>query len=445
MALLMILPACKVYHRLPLDQRAKDAALAAPDLARIQVQAGELKHPILKPLRVDLRDGLSPAEAAVLAVIANPDLRAVRDQRALASAQLLGAGLLPDPVLSYGQDFPEQGQTGAVTADSLQLSLDLTAILTRSLRHRAARSAQQSVQLDVAWQEWQVAEGAKLSVYRLSALEAQVLLADRGVALQEEILNGVEQAAARGDMNLGDLALARSNHEAGKRNALALRQSRELERLALNTLLGLTPRQRVELETLASERPWNEPSSEDALFQRLDQRLDLVALQHGYQSQDARLRLAVWSQFPSIGLSVNRSRDASAIVTQGYAVAVSLPLFNRGRGQVAVEDATRQQLHDQYLARLYHARAEVVQLLADLRATQEQIVTARAALPALEAQARGAEQAFVAGAMEQQTQGQVRLALLSQQATLAALQGSLDELGVALEIASGQPSQEPAK
>ena len=442
---LMVTSGCKVYHRLPLDRGAKDAALAEPDLARIQVQAGELKHPILKPLHVDLRNGLSADEAAVLAVIANPDLRAVRDQRALAAAQLLDAGLLPDPVLSYGQDFPEQGQAGTVTADSLQLSLDLTAILTRGMRHRAARFAQQAVQLDVAWQEWQVAEGAKLSVYRLMALESQVTLAEEGAALQVEILKGVEQAAAHGDMSLGELVLARTNCEAGQRSALSLRQARDRERLALNGLLGLAPHQRVELEKTATERLWDALPSEAALLQQLDQRLDLVALQQGYQSQDARLRLAVWSQFPSIGLSVNRSRDASAIVTQGYAVAVSLPLFNRARGLVAVEDATRQQLHDQYLARLYHARSEVVQLLADLRAIREQIAAARAALPALAAQARGAEQAFAQGALERQGLGLAQLAILTQQATLAALQGSLDELGVALEIASGQSSQEPAK
>jgi outer membrane protein TolC len=301
------------------------------------------------------------------------------------------------------------------------------------------------VDLDVAWQEWQVAEGAKLSVFRLVALESQMELADEAASALEGILKAVETAAASGEMSQGDLALARANFDVGKRNALALRQARDRERQALNALLGLTPHQQVELEKPLKSSRWQNAPSEQILTQNLDQRLDLLALQKGYDSQDARVRLAVWSQFPSIGLSVNRSRDTSNIVTQGYAVAVSLPFLNGGRGQVAIENATRQQLRDQYLARLYHARSDVAQLLGDLKAVKEMIVTAQGTLPALEAQARGSETAYGEGQMELLSYGQARIAWISQRAVLAALEGSLDELGVALEIASGRPLQESSR
>jgi outer membrane protein TolC len=95
---------------------------------------------------VDFRQGVSPEDADVLAVVANPDLRAARAQRDLAAAQLLDAGLLPDPVLSYGQDVPVGGSDqGAAKASSTQVALDLGSLLTRGLRRSAARAEQQSM------------------------------------------------------------------------------------------------------------------------------------------------------------------------------------------------------------------------------------------------------------------------------------------------------------
>ena len=436
------LAGCKVYRSLPLDAKARSAALAPPDLARVTIQARELKHPILKPQAIDLTDGLSPEEAAILAVLSNPDLKAIRDQRALAAAQLLDAGLLPDPVLSLSQDVPVGGDDpGTSTAHSAQISLDLTSFLTRGLRRRAAKAEQQSVDLDVAWQEWQVAEAAKLSVYRLSALNPQVDWAEAMVMALEENLQAVEKSAETGGASLNDTASARAALDAGRRNALSLRQARDRERQTLNALLGLSPRADLALEHPRVQRSWAAIPPAQELARNLDQRLDLVALEKGYESEDARLRLAVWSQFPSIGISFSRSRDTSNVMTRGTGVAFSLPLFNRGQGLVAVEQVTRQQLHDQYLSRLHHARADLAQVYADIDSVRGMIAAAERALPSIEAQAKSSEASFEMGNLDLLTRNQARMALLSQKTTLASLQSNLDELGVALEIASGHPLQ----
>jgi outer membrane protein TolC len=437
---------CKVYHALPSHEQAKREALATPDLPMILVEAKELRHPLLKPLVINLKDGLSPDEAAVLAVLLNPELKGIRDQRALAEAQLLDAGLLPDPILSFSQDVPIGGNDqGAVTAHSTQLSLDLTSLLTRGLRRRAARAAQQSVDLDVAWQEWQVAEAAKLSVYRLVALDPQVECADQTAEALEENLRAVDQAAGRGDLSQSDVASALASVDAGRRNALSVRQARDRERQSLNALLGLPPEAQLALEktwgATHARRPWEELPSRETLDKGLDQRLDLVALQKGYESQDARVRLAIWAQFPSIGLSLSQARDTSNLATRGYGVALSLPLFNRGQGLVAMETATRQQLYDQYLARLFRARAEMAQILADMKTVQGMIDAAESPMAALTAQAEASDSAFAAGQLDLLSRNQIKVALLSQRATQASLEASLEELGVALEIASGHAFQ----
>src|SRR4051794_35819849 len=101
-----IVAGCAKYDPAPLTRERVGKRLAAPDTDTLNVAASDLHHPILKPLALDLERGLSPDDAAVLAVIANPSLRGERDRRNIASAQLVQAGLLPNPQLTAGLDFP---------------------------------------------------------------------------------------------------------------------------------------------------------------------------------------------------------------------------------------------------------------------------------------------------------------------------------------------------
>ncbi|HEY7089916.1 MAG TPA: hypothetical protein VH518_17600, partial [Tepidisphaeraceae bacterium] len=77
---------CSRYEPQPLSATAIDQQLNPPDAPALTVAAQQLNHPILKPVTINLSQGLSPQEAAVLAVIINPELRAQRNQRAIASA-----------------------------------------------------------------------------------------------------------------------------------------------------------------------------------------------------------------------------------------------------------------------------------------------------------------------------------------------------------------------
>ena len=97
-------------------------------------------------------------------MIANPKLRAIRDQRKLAAAQLLQAGILPNPQFSYGLGVPTGGATqGTVNAFNYGLSWEITSIISRDSQNSRGESRAASVDLDVAWQEWQAAQAAKLT------------------------------------------------------------------------------------------------------------------------------------------------------------------------------------------------------------------------------------------------------------------------------------------
>lgn len=430
---------CVRFHPQPLGKDSAEQALRPPDLAVVRVQAQSLKHPLLRPISFDERDGLSPDEAAVLAVLANRSLRAVRDRRGMASAQLLQAGLLPNPQLSYSLDVPTGGSTaGTINAYGLGLSWDASQLITRSARVRSAASQQAAVDLDVAWQEWQVAQAAKTAVYRLVSLTGQIALTTEMDRRLTNNLNLVLQAADKQLISELDVAAAEAASNQAHAKVLDLAKQREDQRLMLNRLLGLPPETRVALqkETKLPAQLVSLPT--DQLLQDLEQRrLDLVALRRGYESQDATVRAAILAQFPRINLGVNRARDTGNVITTGFGVSVDLPIFDRNQGQIAREYATRQTLFDEYVNRVFEARADVTALAANLRALNGQIETAQAAEPGLQRLVEAYRRATNQGQADVLSYYTAWNNLSQQQIEILSLQQQLAETRIALELATG--------
>lgn len=431
---------CSTYHPLPLDEAAERRALAPPSLQAVTVEAATIRHPLLEPLHLDPARGFTPDEVAVVAVLVNPQLRAVRDQRALAGAQVLQAGLLPNPVGSFGQDKPTGGATqGTVTAYTTQLGFDLTSLLTHALRKEAARARAQAVDLDVAWAEWQVAQAARMAAYHLQALDEELPLARQSEEGARRTMDAMGQAARTGAVSEAEETAWRSVWLQARDRLLLLEQEQKHEREGLNQLLGMPPDAAPLLR--AGPAPFDgltvpdESSLTDGLGER---RLDLLALKRGYESEDTQLRIAVRSQFPSIGIDISHARDTGDVVTIGYGVTVALPLFDRNQGRIAYEEATRRQLYDEYMSRLFAARAEVAGTLSDLKAVRQRRRASRETLPALRAAAEGFEKAQGMGAVDLPALQQAREAYLAQAMADVRLRAAETDLGLALEIASGR-------
>ena len=277
---LFLIPACATYEPMPLDQATVAARLAPPSMEAIQVQAKEIQHPVLKPIEFDIRNGLSPEEAAILAVIVNPKLRATRDQRKLAAAQLLQAGILPNPQFSYALGVPTGGATqGTVNAFNYGLSWEITSIISRDSKIAAARADAVSVDLDVAWQEWQAAQGAKLHVYHLAFFDQQLAVTRQEEEGLQENLDRVKRAADLGSMTRIDLAAADAALQKMHTSVLTTEQQREEERLALNQSLGFSDEQPIPLEqNIEPPSPKSIPVAAQFIEGIEKRRLDLLAL-----------------------------------------------------------------------------------------------------------------------------------------------------------------------
>lgn len=438
--LLIAVTGCAHYHEKPLSPAAVAARLSPPNMAALNIQAKHIKHPLLRPVQIDEHRGLTPEEAAILAVLINPRLRAERDKRGVSAAELYQAGILPNPQFSGGLDFPVAGKTeGTVTGYGLGLGYDIRSLITRRAGINAARLHSSSIALDVAWQEWQVAEAAKLHAYRLYLLQRQLRVAkDEEKGLQES-RKAIKQAVNLGDMTILALSAAQASLEKVHLLVLGIQQNLEQERFALLNAIGFEPgrpvrlRRKIELPQVAEISPLKK-----ILKGLADRRLDLVALRIGYKSQEERVRAAVLGQFPNITTGFNQARDTGDVVTQGLSITIDLPFFDRNQGQIAIARATRAQLFDEYVDRLFQAQSNIAKLRADMESISQQIKATEAYLPTEKKLVATYYDALLQGNADALTYYNARDELIATHISLLNLRLQLINRFMALEIASGE-------
>jgi len=395
LAAIVSLTGCATYADLPLDTGA-----GAAGVSQLTAPTSVMPPPALSTHRFDPADGLDVTEVAMLAVANSPDLRLKRDELGIARAQAFAAGLLPDPQLGLSGDFPRRSGAGLVTGYSLGLSEDISALLTRSSRRSAARSQASQVNLDLLWAEWQTVAQARLLFDQVVNLHAQ----QARLAREQEALatvSGYIHAALQAGNLTYDSASAGLNAEADvhKRladTAIALHQAQS----DLHRLLGLAPTARLDLVGAPYASQPTPAQVQTALDDLPRRRPDLLALQAGYQSQQARLRSAILAQFPALNIGFNTARDTSAVYTNGLDIGITLPLFDRNRGNIAIERATRQQLHDDYTARLLDTRSDMQRISRDLATLDGQLATLAAHAQQLDQARASAERAWRAGTLD---------------------------------------------
>ncbi len=439
---------CVQYQAKPLDSAPAANSLALPDSSSLRVSAGSIRHPVLAPVTLDFKRGLSPDEAGVLAVLVNPELRAERDQRSAAAAQLLQAGLLPNPQLSANADLPlGADHADSFTAYGIGADWEVTSLITLDAKKRAAAANSAAIELDIAWKEWQIAETAKLAAYDVLALEAQLAAAKEVDEQFAQNLSVVRGAFDRHDKTLLDLSAAEASWQDSR--GVVLSQTKELrhQRQVLNRALGVPPATEIKLRDEPLPAATKPPAMDELLPNLSDRRLDLLALKRGYESQEESVRAAVLGQFPKINLGFNGARDTGNVKTIGFGVGIDIPIFDRNQGAIATEQATRQKLFDEYNERVFTARADIAEALDGIAAVNDQIVAAEAALPALERLVKTYQAALQNGNADVLTAYTARTTLAQKQIEILKLRQELTQNWIALEIASGQfiSHQSPAR
>lgn len=396
-------------------------------------------HQLLPPVTIDLSDGLSIDEAMAIAVIANPDLRNARAQRGIASAQVVEASILPNPEVSIGVDVPAFGATtGSIASEHIGLAWEITALVTRDANVRAARAHRDEIEMDVAWQEWQVAIEARMQWRRLAALDHVIALAstsEQDLRAASELL---DRALGTRDTTAVEANAAKSALDEAVLARLELERERERARRALARVLGVRVDAPVTLQGVEQSPVEALPALPVLVDSLSAHRLDLRALQLGYASQQERVRSAVLSRVPRIVLDVGAARDTSNVGTVGIGVSVGLPVFDRAQGRIGIESATRLQLQEEYVARVYVARADLDDAYADLVLARNALDAAESSLPHLDQLVATYRSAFAQHLVDAPSVYTASNALNARRIDVLHRRVEIGDLVSKIELASGQ-------
>jgi outer membrane protein TolC len=438
-AALSLLSGCAVYHAQPLP--IGNSLLTHDELARIEIDPAKMPLPELAAHRFDPSAGFHITDVAMLAVANNPDLKLARDDLGIARAQAFSAGLLPDPQLSMSSDYP--GAAGFSRAFSYGLSMDVMSLITRSANKKSADATVRKTDLGLLWQEWQVVAQARQLFVKSRFQDETLPLLEQQAALTQMRYVRTAHAVSEHNLSADTATAALTAWEDARKQYEDMRHAREQTHHDLNALLGLSPEVTLPLIGTASVEPLDAQTLDAAVAALPKRRPDLIALQAGYEAQEQKTRAAILSQFPSLSVGFTRQRDTSEIYTSGFTVNLTLPVFNRNRGNIAIERATRQRLADEYQDRLNTAYADIAHLRADSAIAAQQLAQDEAALPSLDTAATHAHDAYLAHDIVLGQYVDAQSAALARRIDAASEREALAEQRIALQALLGSAIPEP--
>lgn len=425
-----LLAGCAVYHSKPLP--------TGPDLARapaLSVPAGNLGIPGLQPAPIDPAKGLTETNIVTLAVVGNPQLKALRLDAGVAQAQLLQAGLLPDPQISGGPS-----KSSFFTGYSVTLSQDIQSLVTRGAAKGAARAHLDQVNLDILWQEWQIAAQARTLYIETSAAGELRRVLDERRELLARVYRADEALLKHQDITGADVAADFAAWDSAEADWRAFALNDNQTRHALDELLGLAPDVELRLRGDPSERIVTSAQYRQALAALPRRRPDLLALQAGYHSAEEQLREAILAQFPLLNAGVTKSRSAEeGIQSIGFNVTLTLPIFNRNRGPIAAGRATRASLYQAYQTSLDETTSQADQVRTAVAIMRGQLESLDARLSGLERQAAAAKESLARGTSTLADYARVDSDALATRAEEIQLRASLEQAQVALAVLLALP------
>ena len=415
------LAGCASYERLPLD---KESSLAA--------SASELEGSGGKRITLAALDRLI--------VLNNPDLRAARAKLGVGAAQVVQAGILPNPPVAVSYPFFISGP-GTVNAYSAGFTQDVKSILLLRTRGEATQNAASEISAALLWQEWQTIGKTRLLFVDIVLGERAKKLIFQSRKFLQERFDLTSTAISQGNATLATLSpvlVAVGDIQKTYDDLERLQLSR---RHQLNALLGLAPDAKLALAA-STDAPIIDPASIRRQLSTLaDRRPDLIAFQYGYRSEDAKVRQAILSQFPNLSIGIIGGSDTSNIISFGPQLTVDLPIFDRNQGGIAVEQATREQLNSEFNARISAATGEIGALLSEQALLSRHLADLEPRLKEARTIAEKTETVFKQGTFDERAYVDIEVALLAREREKVGLQQALLEgqVGLATLVGTGMP------
>jgi len=307
-----------------------------------------VKELLAKPLAVE--------DAVQIALLNNPGLQASYAELGIAGGDLVSAGVLPNPRLSYLR---------ARHADEYEietiLSFNILSLVTVPMALQAQKERFEQAKLQAADEAVRVATETRRAYFR--ALGAQQM-----TRYMEDVKLAAEASAelARRMTAAGNFSkLNRMREQVFYADATAqLARARQLgvaERERLTRLMGLWGEDtQFQLPERMPDLPASARDLPNAEQLAMEQRLDIHAARRDAESLARSLGLTRATRFADeFELGIARVTETPGPRKKGYEIGVPIPLFDWGTGRIARAEARYMQAANRIAEAAINARSEV--------------------------------------------------------------------------------------
>lgn len=293
-----------------------------------------------KPIQTSLTgwDGRAPLtlEAALrISLRNNREIRAAVESIAASRADLVQAGLLPNPVVALTLRFPFDPVSGGSFVGA-SLVQSFTALWLRDGRIRAADARLNQTVLDVS-------DKALRLVAEVKATHARIVFGQRAAALGDESCASIQrsidafEARIRGGEGT-PLDTGRARQQLAGAQAAATMTARDLakDRRRLLELMGFPGEWAEWSADPADVPPWSTTLDEPAAMQlAAGNRLDVAAARAVVEAQRADLGVEELSRLKDLGIGADFERETDGRKTIGPVIGASIPIFDINEAQIA--------------------------------------------------------------------------------------------------------------
>ena len=287
---------------------------------------------------------LTADSATQIALINNRQLQATYQNLGIAQAELVEAGLLPNPSIDGEVLFPSEGST-------LELSIvqSFIRVLEIPLRKKIAESEFEEIKLRVVEQALKLAYQVRKAFYRYQSAEQSLELARTALIALEASKDLALRLHKAGNITELDLAQEQANYEMLKIEITKHEENLVKSRENINTLLGLNNQQ---INWKTADRladPENNPVADSQIEQKaLANNLELAKVRQELITLSASLDLAEQFRFFQGGeIGITGSKESDGKWGVGPNFDLPLPIFNQGQPEIYKFNSILIQKHEQ--------------------------------------------------------------------------------------------------
>jgi len=283
----------------------------------------------------DTRTPLKVEQALAMALRNNREIRAEVEQIAASRADLVQAGLLPNPVLALTLRFPFDPASGA-TFVGAQVVQSFTALWLREGKIKAADARLNQAILDISDKALQLVAEVKATYVRIAFGQLAVHHANRNLETIQKSIDSLDARVRGGegttlDVNRALQQLAKTQSE----RAIFLRDLAKDRRRILE-LIGFADESAEWLVETDADMSGGIPINEDtAIVLAGSQRLDVAAARSIVEAQRADLSVEEKSRLKDFGLGADFERERDGDKSIGPVFEIAVPIFDTNAAQIA--------------------------------------------------------------------------------------------------------------